>query len=59
MGGGEKFHRFGKHINEMKKQLAILKRRLDQASVAEYNKIHGHLECLLGQEEIYWKQRSK
>lgn len=57
--GGEKFHKFGKHIRDMKKRLETLKGRRDSVAINEYNVTHAELSFLLNQEEVYWKQRAK
>ncbi|XP_019164478.1 PREDICTED: uncharacterized protein LOC109160650 [Ipomoea nil] len=57
--GGERHHRFGKRIEEIRREMGTLRGKFDSGSLACFRLLDGTLSSVLAQEEAFWKQRAK
>ncbi|XP_019164331.1 PREDICTED: uncharacterized protein LOC109160499 [Ipomoea nil] len=57
--GGDRFHKFGEQIMNLRKEQLLLRERTDPASLAEFQRLEEHLSRLETQEDVYWRQRAK
>ncbi|XP_019172466.1 PREDICTED: uncharacterized protein LOC109167850 [Ipomoea nil] len=57
--GGDRYHRYGKQINELTREQQRLRGRTDPASLAEFQRLEQLLSCTEAQEDAYWRQRAK
>ncbi|XP_019163494.1 PREDICTED: uncharacterized protein LOC109159838 [Ipomoea nil] len=57
--GGERHHRFGKRIEEIRREMGTLRGKFDSGSLARFRLLDGTLSSVLAQEEAFWKQRAK
>ncbi|XP_019186508.1 PREDICTED: uncharacterized protein LOC109181212 [Ipomoea nil] len=56
--GGDRYHKYGKRINELTREQQRLRGRTDPASLAEFQHLE-LLSCTEAQEDAYWRQRVK
>ncbi|XP_019183730.1 PREDICTED: uncharacterized protein LOC109178648 [Ipomoea nil] len=57
--GGDRYHKYGKRINELTREQQRLRGRTDPASLAEFQRLEQLLSCTEAQEDAYWRQRAK
>ncbi|XP_019175849.1 PREDICTED: uncharacterized protein LOC109171175 [Ipomoea nil] len=57
--GGDRHHKFGKRIAELRKELDKLRGRRDPTALARFRHLDTSLSLALSQEEVFWKQRAK
>ncbi|XP_019156322.1 PREDICTED: uncharacterized protein LOC109153039 [Ipomoea nil] len=57
--GGDRYHKYGKRINELTREQQRLRGRTDPASLAEFQRLEQLLSCAEVQEDTYWRQRAK
>ncbi|XP_019181629.1 PREDICTED: uncharacterized protein LOC109176679 [Ipomoea nil] len=57
--GGDRFHKFGEKILNLRKEQLRLRGRADPVSLVEFHKIDESLTRIELQEDTYWRQRAK
>ncbi|XP_055959787.1 uncharacterized protein LOC130014852 [Mercurialis annua] len=57
--GGSLGPNYKRKLEMLRKKLAVWQRRTDQWGMHEFNRLSNEYHTLLGEEEIFWKQRAK
>ncbi|XP_019166949.1 PREDICTED: uncharacterized protein LOC109162719 [Ipomoea nil] len=57
--GGERFHKFGERMRNLRKEQLHLRGCNDPVSLAEFQRLEECLSCIEAQEDTYWRQRAK
>ncbi|XP_019155096.1 PREDICTED: uncharacterized protein LOC109151960 [Ipomoea nil] len=57
--GGDRFHKFGKQIKQLRKEQDYLRGRRDSASLVEFRRLEAELCRLEAMDDSFWRQRAK
>ncbi|XP_019167878.1 PREDICTED: uncharacterized protein LOC109163584 [Ipomoea nil] len=57
--GGDRHHKFGKRIGELRKEMDKVRDSRDPVSLAQFVQFDNSINLALSQEEAFWRQRAK
>ncbi|XP_019160471.1 PREDICTED: uncharacterized protein LOC109157045 [Ipomoea nil] len=57
--GGDRYHKFGEKLINLRREQLHLRGRTDPTSLAEFQRLEETLTRMEAQEDVYWRQRAK